>query len=157
MVRTRVGYAGGSTPAPTYHDLADHTEVFQIDFDPTLVTYEEIVDTIWRHRRGGRDYGRHQYMEAIFATPAQADIANRLGKVPVIVGAAFHLAEDYHQKYRLRRDATLMRELQHLTPRQFVDSTAAARLNAIVARHKAPIPGGLSPEARRYVERLLSA
>jgi peptide-methionine (S)-S-oxide reductase len=53
-VRTRVGYAGGSTESPTYHDLADHTEAFQLDFDPRIITYEELLDEIWRNRRGGR-------------------------------------------------------------------------------------------------------
>lgn len=131
--------------------------MFQLDFDPRLVSYAELVDAIWKHRRGGRDYGRHQYMEAIFATEAQADAAHRLGKVPVVVGAAFHLAEDYHQKYRLRRDSTLMREFADYAPRQLVDSTMAARLNAIVAGHVVEVPPGLSPEAARHVEKLVSS
>jgi peptide-methionine (S)-S-oxide reductase len=134
VVRTRVGYAGGSTLDPTYHDLADHTEVFQVDYDPRLLSYGELVDEIWRDRRGGHAYSR-QYMEAIFAADAdQERIARERGvTAPIITGARFYLAEDYHQKYRLRHDKTLMREFADYTPRQFVDSRVAARLNGYLS------------------------
>ena len=39
MVATRVGYAGGTTENPTYHNLGDHTETIQIDYDPTQISY----------------------------------------------------------------------------------------------------------------------
>jgi peptide-methionine (S)-S-oxide reductase len=160
-VRTRVGYAGGSTQDPTYHDLADHTEVFQIDFDPTRLSYRELIDEIWKNRRGGRSYGR-QYMEAVFAANAeQEDIARSRGvTAPIITGARFHLAEDYHQKYYLRHDSVLMRELADYKPRDFVDSTIAARLNGYVARRgsidqlrEEIATFGLSPQATEYLLR----
>ena len=93
------------------------------------------IDEIWKNRRGGRSYGR-QYMEAVFAANAeQEDIARSRGvTAPIITGARFHLAEDYHQKYYLRHDSVLMRELADYKPRDLVDSTVAARLNGYVAR-----------------------
>jgi peptide methionine sulfoxide reductase MsrA len=138
VLRTRVGYAGGSTVDPTYHDLADHTEVFQLDFDPSRLSYEALLDLIWRDRRGGRSYGRHQYMEAVFSESTEQERIARAvvgDKAPVIAGARFYLAEDYHQKYKLRHDSTLMRELAGYSPRQLVDSTLAARLNGYVGGH----------------------
>ncbi len=45
-MRTRVGYAGGSTRNPTYHSLGDHTETVQIDFDPTKVSYEKLLEVL---------------------------------------------------------------------------------------------------------------
>ncbi len=135
MLRTRVGYAGGSTPDPTYHDLADHTEVFQIDFDPSQLTYAQLLDEIWANRRGGRFYSR-QYMEAIFPANAEQErvARERVGeRTPIITGARFYLAEDYHQKYHLRHDAILMRELADYSPRELTESTVAARLNGFVA------------------------
>ncbi|NVB84348.1 MAG: peptide methionine sulfoxide reductase, partial [Kofleriaceae bacterium] len=130
MVRTRVGYAGGRTTDPTYHRLADHTEVFQVDYDPRILSYEELLDEIWKNRRGGRAYSR-QYMEAVFcADAAQERIARARGiSAPIITGAKFYLAEDYHQKYYLRHDSILMNELADYTPQELVESTAAARLN----------------------------
>jgi len=44
VVRTRVGYAGGATKNPTYHQLGDHTETIQIDYDPAQISYQELPD-----------------------------------------------------------------------------------------------------------------
>jgi peptide-methionine (S)-S-oxide reductase len=169
-VRTRVGYAGGSTDDPTYHDLADHTEAFALDFDPRIVSYGELLAEFWRSHQPERTAYSRQYMAAVFAaTPAQAalarDQAAALGrdvKTPIIAGARFWLAEDYHQKYYLRHDTTLMRELAGYTPAQLVDSTVAARLNGYVAGRGSPTQlredlatFGLSHEASAHLERLV--
>jgi peptide-methionine (S)-S-oxide reductase len=165
VVRTRVGYAGGSTVDPTYHDLADHTEVFQLDFDPRQLPYEELVRLVCANRRGGRAYSR-QYMEAVFcADEAQEAAARRVGvAVPIIRGARFYLAEDYHQKYYLRHDRTLMAELAAYSPRDLVESTVAARLNGYVAGRGSPaqlreeLPRlGLSAAAAVHLERLVAS
>lgn len=101
-------------------------------------------------------------MEAVFAANAeQEDIARSRGvTAPIITGARFHLAEDYHQKYYLRHDSVLMRELADYKPRDFVDSTIAARLNGYVARRgsigqlRDEIASfGLSPQATEYLLR----
>lgn len=163
-MRTRVGYAGGSTADPTYHELADHTEVFQIDFDPAQLPYEQLLAQIWKNRRGGRSYSR-QYMEAVFCADAEQEaIAHRLGiTAPIIVGARFYLAEDYHQKYYLRRDRVLMSELAGYTPRELTDSTVAARLNGYVAGRgslaqlQSDLPRlGLSPAATTHLQRIVA-
>jgi len=79
-------------------------------------------------------------------------------------GTRFYLAEDYHQKYYLRHDKVLMRELEHLSPAQLVESTVAARLNGFVAgrgtiaRLREELPGlGISDEAQRHLERIVTA
>ena len=162
-MRTRVGYAGGSTQDPTYHDLADHTEVFQVDYDPRMLRYEELLDEIWKNRRGGRAYSR-QYMEAVFcANAAQERIARDRGiTAPIITGARFYRAEDYHQKYYLRHDAILMKELAGYTPAQLADSTVAARLNGYaagkgtLAQLHDDLPRlGLSPAGNAHLEKLV--
>jgi peptide-methionine (S)-S-oxide reductase len=112
-VRTRVGYAGGTHADPSYHDLGDHAEAFELDFDPRVVSYAELVAIYERSARPG---GRGQYRHANLR------------------GHRFYLAEDYHQKYYLRHDRVLMQELAGYTPRQLVDSTVAARLNSFAAR-----------------------
>lgn len=109
--------------------------MFQVDFDPSQLTYAQLLDEIWANRRGGRSYSR-QYMEAVFpANGEQERIAReRVGeRAPIIGGARFYLAEDYHQKYYLRHDAVLMRELADYSPRELVESTIAARLNGFIA------------------------
>lgn len=138
--------------------------MFAVDYDPTRLGYAELLREIWANRRGGRAYSR-QYMEAVFcADAAQEEIARAVGiNAPIITGARFYLAEDYHQKYYLRHDKLLMRELAGYTPRELVDSTVAARLNGYVAGRGSPaqlaedLPRlGLSPLANAHLEKLVA-
>jgi peptide-methionine (S)-S-oxide reductase len=151
-VRTRVGYAGGSKANPRYHDMGDHTETFQLDYDPAQVSYAQLLARFWAsHDPSERPYGR-QYRCAVFAKDeAQRALAQQTGaawaaqahaplRTAIEPLQSFTLAEDYHQKYYLRGHKPLMAEL---VPRydeaRFVASTVAARLNGYV--------GGGSPEA----------
>ena len=159
-----MGYAGGSTPDPTYHDLGDHTEAFQLDFDSRIVTYAELFAIAFAGFRAGRAPRSTQYMTAAFpANPEELRIATERG-VPAIANARFYLAEDYHQKYYLRHDSVLMRELEGLTPQQLVDSTVAARLNGYVAGRGSIAQlreeldsFRLSAEASKHLERVVAA
>jgi len=75
-------------------------------------------------------------MEAVFPANAEQEAVarERIGeRAPIVAGARFYLAEDYHQKYYLRHDATLMRELADYSPSELVESTIAARLNGFIA------------------------
>jgi len=66
VVRTRVGYAGGSTADPTYRNLDGHSETIQIDFDPTQITYEQLLDLFWAsHDPTSRPWSR-QYASIVF-------------------------------------------------------------------------------------------
>jgi peptide-methionine (S)-S-oxide reductase len=104
-------------------------------------------------------------MEAVFCADAtQERIARDRGiRAPIITGATFYLAEDYHQKYYLRRDALLMSELAGYTSQQLVDSTVAARLNGYVAgkgslaQLSEDLPRlGLSPTGAAHLEKLVA-
>ncbi|PTL83603.1 peptide methionine sulfoxide reductase [Vitiosangium sp. GDMCC 1.1324] len=143
-MRTRVGYTGGSAPEPTYHRLGDHTESFQLDYDPARISYETLLGHFWKEADPTeRPYSR-QYMSAVFyadetqkrlalATGRQA-MAGRSGPMllPILPLATFHRAEDYHQKYYLRRYTDLMREFSAYSERELEDSTVAMWLNACV-------------------------
>jgi len=103
-------------------------------------------------------------MDAVFCANAEQAAAARARGItaPIITGARFYLAEDYHQKYYLRHDGVLMRELAGYTPQQLVDSTVAARLNGYVAGSGTPgqlreeLPRlGLSATATAHLERLV--
>jgi len=141
--RTRVGYAGGTSPAPTYRSIGDHTECFQVDFDPLTIRYEELVELFWSvHNPTAAAYSK-QYASLILAhderqlTVAKS-LRDRLEAVvrrPVLTRIEmlerFYPAEDYHQKYRLRNTPELMNEFRTMYPDDaaFVASTAAARVN----------------------------
>ena len=51
VIDTKVGYAGGNLPNPTYQDVCSnttgHAEVVLIEFDSNTISYEEILDNFW--------------------------------------------------------------------------------------------------------------
>jgi peptide-methionine (S)-S-oxide reductase len=147
VVRTRVGYSGGTKKSPTYHDLGDQTETIQLDYDPTQISYKELLAIFWEsHNPGSRSWSR-QYMTAIFfhndeqkklAQETKNQVAARIKDevyTQILPATEFYLAEDYHQKYFLRQEPELLNELTAVYPttKDFVASTAAARLNGYVA------------------------
>ena len=149
MVRTRVGYAGGRKSNPTYRSLGNHSETIQIDYDPTHITYEELLDVFWNnHNPVGRALSR-QYASLIFVhDEEQRRLAeetkereeserNRTLSTEIVSYEEFWRAEAYHQKYYLRGKNDLMQEFAAIYPdaADFVDSTAAARVNGYIGGH----------------------
>jgi methionine-S-sulfoxide reductase len=146
VVRTRVGYCGGTLKDPTYHNLGDHTESIQVDFDPTKLTYGQILDRIWVSHNPCATAWSRQYMSAIFyegeaqkkaILESKAKMEQKLGrpvKTAILPLTTFWLAEDYHQKYELRSTGDLMKEFKVLFPNEkdFLNSTAAARVNGYI-------------------------
>jgi methionine-S-sulfoxide reductase len=150
VVRTRVGYAGGAKADPTYHDLGDHAETIEIDYDPELLSYQDLLDVFWEsHRPTGRRAWSRQYRSVIFFHDAEqrrlAEASKALREkewgepihTEIVPAGAFTRAEDYHQKYSLRHDEALWKELEARfgSDRAVVDSTAAARLNGLLGGH----------------------
>ena len=146
VVRTTVGYAGGSTPSPTYRRIGDHTETIEVEFDPAVVSYEDLLDVFWSSHDPVRPAWSRQYRSAIFvhddeqqrlaeATRVRIEQA-RGSKLQTSIEPAreFTRAEDYHQKYRLRGDRELMSEYSEMFPDadEFADSTAVARVNGLL-------------------------
>jgi peptide methionine sulfoxide reductase msrA/msrB len=114
------GYTGGSGPDPTYDDYADkgHLEAVEIAYDPSQVSYSELLDVFWRQidptDSGGQFCDRGpQYASAIFIhNEEQAKLAQsskealqksgRFKKpvvTPILEAKAFYKAEEYHQDY----------------------------------------------------------
>jgi peptide-methionine (S)-S-oxide reductase len=162
VIRTRVGYAGGQKSDPDYGNIGDHTETLQIDFDPLQITYTDLLDIFWRsHTPTGQGWGR-QYMNAVFhqneeqqqlAMKSKSAMEKKLGRkvhTEVLPLYTFYRAEDYHQKHFLRRRNDLMKEYDEIYSnyRDFVDSTAVARLNGYVGGH------GSAEQLSREIESL---
>ncbi|MFC7020294.1 MULTISPECIES: peptide-methionine (S)-S-oxide reductase MsrA [Haloarcula] len=147
VVRTRVGYAGGTDPDPTYDALGDHTEVVQVEYDPDELTYEALLSVVWANHDPFSSAHKRQYRGVVLVHDAaqraaaertRDDLAARTGKsvaTAVETLSRFTLAEDYHQKYELRSTPVVSDELEALLGDGFVDSTVAARLNGFVAGH----------------------
>ena len=127
VVSATVGYAGGSHENPTYEDVCTgrtgHAEAVQLEYDPSTVTYEELLDVFWNihdpttPNRQGPDVGS-QYRSAIFSHDAEQEAAamaskERLdgsGRLPkpivteIAPASTFYRAEDYHQGYFEKRE-----------------------------------------------------
>ena len=149
MVRTRVGYAGGTLDDPTYTNLGDHTETLQIDFDPNVITYEELLEIFWENHDPTQRAYSPQYQSMILThndeqyrlamqsrDQRQAEMGRSILTIIKPI-EKFYLAEDYHQKYYLRGRTALQKPLQEAYPEgiDWVDSTAAARLNGIAGNN----------------------
>ena len=170
MVRTRVGYAGGTKKNPTYHSLGDHSEAIQIDFDPLQISYEKLLEFFWAdHDPTARSWSRQYKAAVFFQNDAQQKLAietrdreaaRRKTKIltEMVPFTGFFLAEGYHQKYYLRQNPDLMKEFTAMYPQEgeFINSTAAARVNGYLAGYGTAEnllnevgSLGLSPEERK--------
>jgi peptide-methionine (S)-S-oxide reductase len=121
---TAVGYAGGSTPHPTYREVCSggtgHNEVVRVVFDPKVVSYERLLSLFWESHnptqgmRQGNDIGT-QYRSGIYtysvdqkraALASQANYQEALHAAgysdittEIVDAPEFFYAEDYHQQY----------------------------------------------------------
>jgi peptide-methionine (S)-S-oxide reductase len=121
---TAAGYIGGATPNPTYDEVCSgrtgHTEAVQVVFDPTVVSYRDLLRVFWEGHdptqgfRQGNDVGT-QYRSGIYATSDEQLQAARETRdlfgprlrergygditTEIIPAGEFYFAEDYHQQY----------------------------------------------------------
>jgi peptide-methionine (S)-S-oxide reductase len=124
VISTAVGYQGGYTPNPTYEEVCTgrtgHTEVVRVVYDPSKVTYEQLLKVFWEAHdptqgmRQGNDVGT-QYRSAVYyhsqeqreAAEATREAYQRVlkdaghGDITTEIAPAgpFHFAEEYHQQY----------------------------------------------------------
>ena len=119
---TMVGYMGGSLKNPTYEDvctdMTGHTEVVQVEYDPSKVSYEVLLNAFWSihdpttMNRQGPDVGT-QYRSVIFVHTKDQEYAARVSKIKLQASGKYerdvvtaiepaselHKAEEYHQQY----------------------------------------------------------
>ena len=137
-----MGYSGGKSENPTYHNLSNHSETVEIDFDPSQISYRQLLDVFWEAHYPTIDTRSRQYMSAVFyhnneqknfaeETKAQQEAIKGRIYTQILPFTGFYLAEDYHQKYYLQKVKDLSREINSIYPDvgDLVNSTAAARLN----------------------------
>jgi peptide methionine sulfoxide reductase msrA/msrB len=123
---TRAGYTGGTTEKPTYEEVCSgrtgHAEAVEIEYDPEIITYDQLIRLFFELHdpttlnRQGPDRGSQYRSVIFFHTPAQRDVAQgtlkRLTETktfnrPIVTelspASAFYPAEEYHQKYFLKK------------------------------------------------------
>jgi peptide-methionine (S)-S-oxide reductase len=121
---TAVGYAGGSTPNPTYQEtcsgLTGHTEAVLVVYDPKVISYDQLLKIFWESHnptqgmRQGNDAGT-QYRSAIYTLTPEQKLAAEASKAAyqkmltasgygtitteIAEAGPFYYAEEYHQQY----------------------------------------------------------
>jgi len=124
-----VGYAGGKTENPTYEDVCSdetgHAEVVEVIFEPSEVSYAELLDVFWRNHdpttrnRQGPDVGSQYRSVVFYHSPEQKAVAEaKLAELeksgrfrrPIVTqiepAPPFYRAEEYHQQYLAKHGRT---------------------------------------------------
>jgi peptide-methionine (S)-S-oxide reductase len=118
----------------------------QIDYDPSQVTYQELLDVFWSSHDPTTQSWSRQYASILFYHDSEQERLARESlerrqdtqKAPIVTEilpfSEFYPAEAYHQKYHLRRNAWLLEEFKAIYPDDddLMNSTAAARVNGYV-------------------------
>ena len=134
----------------------------QVDYDPEIISYEQLLDIFWESHEPTRRSGSGQYMKAVFyhdeqqlelAMASKTALEQKLGsrvRTAVVPIRSFTMAEDYHQKFTLKGDKRLKKEMTAQYPRHLdlVNSTAAARVNGYLGGH------GTAEQLTMEIERL---
>ena len=129
--------------------MGDHIETLQIDYDPIRISYSELLDIYWKNHNPTRRPWSRQYMSVIFyhnqeqknlaIETRDRESARLVSKIytEIVPAEKFYLAEDYHQKYRLRQNRDILGEFNAMYPNvnDLVNSTAAARVNGYLGGH----------------------
>jgi peptide-methionine (S)-S-oxide reductase len=124
VISTTVGYAGGNKDNPSYEDVCTdatgHAEVVQVEFDPSQISYLQLLDVFWSNHnpttlnRQGPDVGA-QYRSVIFYHSSEQKSAAEKSKTekaakftrPIVTqiepAPKFWRAEEYHQRYLEKR------------------------------------------------------
>ena len=120
VLKITSGYAGGNVPNPTYDQVCTgrtgHAEVVQISYDPSKVSYDQLLDLFWKAHdpttlnRQGADHGTQYRSIILTSSPEEAAAAESSKKKaqvlfpdPIVTEIAplttFYPAEEYHQEY----------------------------------------------------------
>ena len=126
VTTTRVGYTGGHSKNPSYHDVCSdttgHAEAVEVTYDPAKISYDQLLKVFWDNHdpttpnQQGPDFGT-QYRSAIFVHDKEQQQAARASKeeqdttgrfrrpivTEIVPADEFWEAEDYHQQYFAKR------------------------------------------------------
>ncbi|KAG8069572.1 hypothetical protein GUJ93_ZPchr0006g45109 [Zizania palustris] len=151
VIRTSVGYAGGSKAHPEYRNLADHAECVKVEYDPRSIQYQQLLDVFWASHDPREVFGQgpdvgNQYRSIIFTNGTvearlaalskekeQAKDRHSVITTQIQPMGAFYPAEPEHQKFELKRKPFLLQLIGNLAEEELLSSTLAAKLNAYAA------------------------
>lgn len=151
VVRTTAGYAGGSKANPEYRSLGDHAESVQVEYDPRLISFKQLLEFFWSSHDSRQVFGQgpdvgSQYRSIIFingteefrlATTSkereQTKSKSSLVTTQIQQLGTFYPAEPEHQKFELKRRPFFLQLIGSLPEEELERSTLATKLNGYAA------------------------
>lgn len=110
VLHVESGYTGGTSDNPTYHDIGDHAEAIEVEFDPHAISYEQLLDKFWSEHDPTAEY-ETRFRSAIFyldetqhqlAEDSKRAAQERFNEpivTEIIPASKFYRAESYNQDY----------------------------------------------------------
>lgn len=148
VFRTRVGYAGGSSINPSYTNLGLHTEVVEIDYDPEIISYSDLIDEFFdAHNETLRPYDQRVKSLVFYRDKDEFEIAkSKLEKIRVEAEtgksvytelkefSVFYIAEEKNQNRSLKTEISLYEEIKSKfgSEKKVLLSVLASKLNGVV-------------------------
>ncbi|PKI57899.1 hypothetical protein CRG98_021687 [Punica granatum] len=147
VVRTTAGYAGGSKTNPEYRSLGNHAESVQVEYDPRLISYRQLLEVFWSSHDSRQVFGQgpdvgSQYRSVIFVNGTEEsrlaafskEREQTKSKSSVVTTqiqqiGTFYPAEPEHQKFELKRNPFLLQLMGNLPEEELERSSLAAKLN----------------------------
>src|ERR1044071_7949750 len=146
VVKTIVGYTGGSAEDATYEKVSSHRtkhrEAIEITYDPAQISYDELLDIFWRNidptqadgqfydigpnYKAAVYYGNDDKKKAAEASKKKLSKSGKFSKpivTDILPATTFYPAEDYHQKYYMKKPADYERYPDGSGRGRFFDKT----------------------------------
>ncbi|KAI5684096.1 hypothetical protein M9H77_05324 [Catharanthus roseus] len=151
VVRTAVGYSGGSKINPEYRNLGNHAECVQIEYDPRFLSFKQLLEIFWAGHDSRQVFGQgpdvgSQYRSIIFTNGTEesrlATVSKEREQTKSKSGIVttqiqqletFYMAEPDHQKFELKRNPFLLQLIGNLPEEELEKSNLAAKLNSYAA------------------------
>lgn len=151
VVRTTVGYAGGSKSNPEYRSLGDHAESVHIEYDPRVINFRQLLEVFWSSHDSRQVFGQgpdvgNQYRSIIFVNGTEESrlaVVSKEREQTKSRGSIvttqiqqlenFYPAEAEHQKFELKRNPFLVQVIGNLVEEELEKSRLAAKLNGYAA------------------------
>ncbi|KAJ6420224.1 hypothetical protein OIU84_030186 [Salix udensis] len=151
VVRTTVGYCGGSKLNPVYRSLGDHAESVQVEYDPKVISYTQLLEVFWASHDSRQVFGQgpdvgNQYRSVIFTNGTEErrlagvskereQLKSRSSVVVTQIQqlGTFYPAEPEHQKFELKQSPFLRQLMGNLPEVDLENSSLAAKLNGYAA------------------------
>ncbi|KAH0856975.1 hypothetical protein HID58_085236, partial [Brassica napus] len=151
VVRTTAGYSGGTKVNPEYRKLGDHAESVQVEYDPRVVGYRQLLDVFWSSHDSRQVFGQgpdvgNQYRSIIFTNSTEElrlatiskereQLKSRSSIVTTQIQqlGTFYRAEPDHQKFELKQHPFLLQLIGNMAEEELERSALATKLNGYAA------------------------